>query len=135
MGLSRLLFFLVHLMIDNLDRRMLYSKASQAAVASAFLGSLNKGSARAIAGESDGPKSPLESIAYLIAVLTKVSKPHSFLELPDAIAEIGSEGVEMTIRSGGQIKPERAERLIPDVVSALSKNVKRLLIAATGLLK
>jgi len=112
---------------------MLFSKAAQAAVASAFVGSLNKGSARTVAAESDGPKSPPEAIAYPIAVFTKVFKTHSFLELSDAIAEIGSEGVEMTVRSGGQIEPERAEQLIPDVVSALSKNDKRLLIAATGI--
>lgn len=70
---------------------------------------------------------------YPIAAFTKVFQTHAFDEFAEAVVRMGVEGVEATIREGGHIDPKDASSQIPQMIAALSKRNKRLLIAATGI--
>ena len=56
-----------------------------------------------------------------VCVFTKPFNSLSFDELADKIAELGFDGIEAPIRSGGHIDPEQIEELLPSLVEALKK--------------
>ncbi|MBM4092158.1 MAG: TIM barrel protein, partial [Planctomycetes bacterium] len=66
-----------------------------------------------------------------IAVFEKVFEALSYDELADAMAAIGVEGVEATIRPKGHIEPEAAGDEVPRMAEAMAKRGKRIVIAAT----
>ena len=66
-----------------------------------------------------------------IAIFEKVFEALNYEELADAIAEIGADGVEATIRPGGHIEPAVAADEVPKMTEALAKRGKRIVIAAT----
>jgi sugar phosphate isomerase/epimerase len=56
-----------------------------------------------------------------ISVFTKPFNSLSFDELADRIAEIGFDGIEATIRKGGNIESSAVEDELPELVEALGK--------------
>ena len=56
-----------------------------------------------------------------VCVFTKPFNSLSFDELADKIAELGFDGIEAPIRSGGHIEPAQAEDRLPELVEALAK--------------
>lgn len=56
-----------------------------------------------------------------ISVFTKPFNSLSFNELADRIAEIGFDGIEATIRKGGNIESSAVEDKLPELVEALGK--------------
>jgi sugar phosphate isomerase/epimerase len=56
-----------------------------------------------------------------ISVFTKPFNSLSFDELADRIAEIGFDGIEATIRKGGNIESSAVEDKLPELVEALGK--------------
>lgn len=70
---------------------------------------------------------------FPIAIFAKVFQSHTFAELAAVVAETNADGIEATIRGGGHIEPANAESQVPEMVAALAKRDKRLLIAATDI--
>ncbi len=66
-----------------------------------------------------------------IAIFEKVFEALNYDELADAVAQIGADGVEATVRGNGHIKPEAAADEVPKMQAALQKRGKRIVIAAT----
>ncbi len=118
--------------MPTFDRRTLLAATTRAAFASGVAGLLVKSPALVAMAESAKMFTAEGDLKHPIAIFTKVFQSHNFAELSDAIATIGADGVEATIRSKGHVDPEQADTLIPQLVEALGKNKKRLLIAATG---
>jgi sugar phosphate isomerase/epimerase len=117
----------------NFDRRAFLTRTTHALMASGVAGLLaNRYAENVFADSAKGTSSGSHS-DFPIAIFTKVFQTHTFAELSDAVAVVGADGVEATIRSKGHIDPEQADTLIPEFVEALAKNQKKLLIAATGI--
>jgi sugar phosphate isomerase/epimerase len=74
---------------------------------------------------------PSDSKSCPIAIFEKVFEGLSYDELADAVAEIGADGVEATIRPKGHIEPAAAADEVPKMVEAMQRRGKRILIAAT----
>jgi len=119
--------------MSTFDRRTLLTKTTQAAIASGVAGFLANSSLQLAMAEPAKKVASGGGSDYPIAIFTKVFQTHTFAELSDAVAVVGADGVEATIRSKGHIESEQAADLIPQMVEALAKNEKRLLIAATGI--
>lgn len=92
-----------------LTRRTFLSRASAAALAVPF--------ASALAEESAPPRYPIHTF-------TKPFQKLSFEDTADVIAEVGYDGIELPLRKGGQILPERVEEDLPKMVEALQKRGK-----------
>jgi len=71
--------------------------------------------------------------SFPLAIFSKVFKNHSFDQLADSVVEMGADGVEATVRDGGHIEPGKAESQVPQLIAALKKRGKRLLIAASDI--
>jgi sugar phosphate isomerase/epimerase len=56
-----------------------------------------------------------------ISVFTKPFNSLSFDELADRVAEIGFDGIEATVRSGGNVESQEVEEKLPMLSEALSK--------------
>ena len=59
--------------------------------------------------------------ANKICAFVKFVQTLSYDELAERIAELGFDGIEATIRTKGQIEPERAADELPALVEALRK--------------
>ena len=57
----------------------------------------------------------------------------SYDELADLIAELGFDGIEGTIRPGGQITPEQVPDELPKLMAALEKRSLEMTIMASGI--
>ena len=57
----------------------------------------------------------------------------SYNELADLIAELGFDGIEGTIRPGGQITPEQVPDELPKLMAALKKRGLEMTIMASGI--
>lgn len=57
----------------------------------------------------------------------------SFDELADYLAEHDFDGIEATVRKGGQVEPENVERDLPRLVEALKGRDRRVLIMTTDI--
>ena len=57
----------------------------------------------------------------------------SFDELADYLAEHDFDGIEATVRKGGQVEPENAERDLPRLVGALKRRDRRVVIMTTDI--
>jgi sugar phosphate isomerase/epimerase len=64
-------------------------------------------------------------------VFEKYLQDLSHEQLADELAELGFNGVEVTARSGGRIRPERAEEDLPALVEALAKRHLEVTILTT----
>jgi sugar phosphate isomerase/epimerase len=77
--------------------------------------------APALAQAAPKPGADPSSTDQPICVFTKPFNSLSFDELADRIAEIGFDGIEAPIRSGGHIEPVEVEEKLPMLVEALRK--------------
>lgn len=68
-----------------------------------------------------------------IAFFEKSLQSLTFDELADALAEIGFDGVEATIRKGGHIVPENAADELPRMAAALKKRNLEILVMASSI--
>ncbi len=66
-------------------------------------------------------------------VFTKPLQMLSYDDLADLIAELGFDGIEGTIRPGGQIVPEQVPDELPKMMSALKKRGVEMTIMASGI--
>lgn len=95
--------------IHKLDRRRFL--ASSAALAAA--GCLPWTESEAFAAEQEPPGNSFCAFVKFVQSL-------SYSELADRIVDIGFDGIEATIRRGGQIPPERVEDELPKLVEELA---------------
>lgn len=74
-----------------------------------------------------------EPPTYKICAFVKFVQSLSHDELAERIAEMGFDGIEATIRTGGQIEPERAADELPALVEALQKHQIEITIMASSI--
>ena len=67
-----------------------------------------------------------------LSVFTKPLQMLSYDDLADVIAELGFDGIEGTIRPGGQITPEQVPDELPKMMAALRKRKLEMTIMASG---
>lgn len=68
-----------------------------------------------------------------ICVFTKPFNSLSYDELADRIAELGFQGVEAPIRSGGHVDPEKVEEQLPKLVEAMSSRGMKVTLITTDI--
>lgn len=68
-----------------------------------------------------------------VCAFVKFVQSLSYDELAERIAEMGFDGIEATIRSNGQIEPERAADELPALVEALKKHNIEISIMASSI--
>lgn len=98
-----------------------------------FLGSTAAASLSLVAGMRSASAQSTEQSAWPIAIFEKVFEGLTYDELADAVAQIGADGVEATIRPRGHIEPEAAADEVPKMAEAMRQRGKRIVIAATGI--
>jgi hypothetical protein len=67
-----------------------------------------------------------------LSVFTKPLQMLSYDELAEVVVELGFDGIEGTIRPGGQITPEQVPDELPKMVAALKKRNLEMTIMASG---
>ena len=67
-----------------------------------------------------------------LSVFSKPLQMLSYDDLADVIAEMGFDGIEGTIRPGGQITPEQVPDELPKMMAALRKRKLEMTIMASG---
>lgn len=92
-----------------LTRRTFLARTAAATLAAPF--------ATAFAESTAAPRFPIHTF-------TKPFQKLSFDDTADVIAEVGYDGIELPLRKGGQILPERVEEDLPRMVEALKKRGK-----------
>jgi sugar phosphate isomerase/epimerase len=70
-------------------------------------------------------------VANPIAVFAKHVQPLEFDELGQRLKSIGVQGIEATLRRGGQIEPSQLDLKLGSLVDALSKHDQKVIIAAS----
>jgi sugar phosphate isomerase/epimerase len=70
-----------------------------------------------------------------ICAFIKFVQSLSYDELADAIADIGFDGIEATVRRGGKIEPEKAIDELPKLVDALAKRNLKVTMITTDVLR
>jgi sugar phosphate isomerase/epimerase len=70
-----------------------------------------------------------------ICAFIKFVQSLSYDQLADAIAEIGFDGIEATVRRGGYIPPQRAGEELPKLVEALAKRNLKITMITTDVLR
>jgi sugar phosphate isomerase/epimerase len=97
------------------------------------------GTAGSIAAQSPAPTDTADDVSkkagnpWPIGIFEKPFEGLSFDQLADAMQQIGADGIEATIRKGGHIEPNKAAEQVPELVEALGKKQKRIVIAATSI--
>lgn len=66
-----------------------------------------------------------------LGIFTKHLQWLNYEDTADAVAEIGWNGIECSILSGGHVLPERVEEDLPQMVEALKKRNLEILLAST----
>ncbi len=66
-------------------------------------------------------QAPDDSPKNALCVFTKPFNSLSFDQLADKVAELGFDGIEAPIRSGGHVEPSQVEDRLPELVEALAK--------------
>ena len=69
-----------------------------------------------------------------ICVFIKFIQSLSYDELADAVADMGADGIEATVRKGGYIPPERAADELPKLVDTLAKRNLKITMITTDVL-
>jgi sugar phosphate isomerase/epimerase len=75
------------------------------------------------------------SSAPAICAFIKPLQSLSFAELADAMAELGLQGIEATVRKGGYVAPEEASAKLPLLVRALESRGLRVTLMTTDVLR
>ena len=95
-----------------MDRRKFLSAAGKGVVGGALLPGFLTG--EALAGESGGMKLPN------LNLFSKVLQFLDYAEMADAAVELGLDGLDLTVRRGGNVDPENYERDLPAVINAMN---------------
>ncbi len=69
---------------------------------------------------------------FPICAFIKFLQSMSYDDLAAAIAELGFDGIEATVRNGGHVLPERAEDDLPKLVEALNKHSLKINVMASS---
>jgi sugar phosphate isomerase/epimerase len=91
------------------------------------------GSSAALLLDGRSSKAADDSKVYRIIGFTKPFQKVSFEQAADTVAQIGWDGIECPLRSGGQIEPERAPDELPQLIEALNKRGKSIDLLATDI--
>src|SRR5262245_8175047 len=83
---------------------------------------------RAAVADSSNGKNPL-------SVFIKFMQSMSYDELADAVAAMGADGIEATVRKGGYIEPPKAAVELPKLVDALAKRKLKIIMITTDVLR
>ena len=110
---------------DSLSRREFVSRA---AVAGLTIGAL--GTASQAAGASASPRREAEPV---IAVFSKHLQWLPFADVGPAIAESGFRAVDLTVRPGGHVLPERVDDDLPRAVESLRRSGLTVPMITTGI--
>jgi sugar phosphate isomerase/epimerase len=70
-----------------------------------------------------------------VCAFIKFVQSLSYDELADAIADIGFDGIEATVRRGGKIEPAKATDELPKLVEALAKRNLKVTMITTDVLR
>jgi sugar phosphate isomerase/epimerase len=70
-----------------------------------------------------------------ICAFIKFVQDLSYDQLADAIADIGFDGIEATVRRGGKIEPDKAVDELPKLVDALAKRNLKVTMITTDVLR
>ncbi|MEM6362914.1 MAG: sugar phosphate isomerase/epimerase family protein [Planctomycetota bacterium] len=84
---------------------------------------------RASAAENTNESAP----GFQIGVFTKPFNSLTYDELASQVADLGLQGIEGTIRRGGNVEPERVEQDLPRLVDSLSRHDLKLLVMTTDI--
>ncbi|MEQ8849913.1 sugar phosphate isomerase/epimerase family protein [Botrimarina sp.] len=76
-------------------------------------------------------EAPTGSEEYEICAFEKFIQDLSYDELSDALAELGFDGVEATVRRGGHVPPERVGTELPKLAAALERNGLKVTVMTT----
>ncbi|MBK9391823.1 MAG: sugar phosphate isomerase/epimerase [Bacteroidetes bacterium] len=71
--------------------------------------------------------------AFKISVFSKHFHWLDYTQMADALAEIGFDGADLTVRPGGHVEPEKVEQDLPKAVEALSKKGKKVYMITTAI--
>jgi sugar phosphate isomerase/epimerase len=71
--------------------------------------------------------------AFKISVFSKHLQWLDYKQMADALAEIGFDGADLTVRPGGHVEPEKVEQDLPKAVEALSKKGKKVYMITTAI--
>jgi len=74
-----------------------------------------------------------QSPAWRVGGFTKPIQDLSFEETARVTAEIGWDGIELALRAGGHVLPERVDEDLPKMVAALAARGKEVLVLATDI--
>jgi sugar phosphate isomerase/epimerase len=80
------------------------------------------------------PPLPAHTSAWKVGGFTKPLQDLSFEDTARAAGEIGWDGIELALRPGGHVLPERVEEDLPKIVSALRARGQEILVIATDIL-
>ena len=110
------------------DRRQFLAAVSSSVAAAAFSPALS-----VKAAEKETADHSTNDHSTKICVFTKPFNSLSFDELADRIAELGFDGIEAPIRSGGHVEPEQVEDRLPALHEALKKRNLEITVMTTDI--
>jgi len=105
------------------DRRQFLAAVSSSVAAAAL--------SPALAGQAAEKEDPARRTK--ICVFTKPFNSLSFDELADRVAELGFDGIEAPIRSGGHVEPEQVEDRLPALQEALKQRGLEITVMTTDI--
>lgn len=73
------------------------------------------------------------AVEHPLIIFAKPLEHLPFEELGRRLSQVGVQGIEATLRPGGQISPDQFEQQLPQLVDALSKHDQRVVIAASNI--
>ncbi len=109
-----------------MPNRRSFLSASAAGMAAATIAWLPKDTAAQTQTSSTEAAQPL-------IIFAKPLQHLEFAELGKRLRSLGVQGIEATLRAGGQVTPENFERDLPKLVEALAKYDQRVVIASSDL--
>lgn len=107
-------------MANFLSRRQFLARTSAALAASSVLG-------------PDAVSAPVEPDAFSIHLFSKHLQFLDYDELARAAADLGFEGLDLTVRPGGHVEPAKVATDLPRAVAAMRKAGLRPLMMTTAL--
>src|SRR5688572_14342956 len=85
----------------------------------------------ALAAGSQSAAARLTLARNPVCLFIKFVQSLSYEQLADAVADMGADGIEATVRKGGYIPPERAVDELPKLVDALGKRNLKITMITT----
>jgi len=92
-------------------------------------------SAAVAAGAAAWPTAHAQTVAWKVGGFTKPLQDLSFDETARVAVEIGWDGIELALRAGGHVLPERVDEDLPKMVNALRAKNQEILVLATDVVR